>query len=172
VLGAALLLCALLAACGSGSTDSTPPAATGTTVTSSGTPAATSSQTAVTPTIIDLGTPGAVLGTTDACAMSGPPSATLPSNIPIYANAQMTIGSIKGANGVFGLCSPDPVSTIDAFYAAKLPADGWQKVTDNALATARQLIAQQAQTNLIVTILPDSRQDGKTNILIIFTGIS
>jgi hypothetical protein len=171
-LGVAVLLCLTLAACAGASTDSLPPVVTGTAPTGTGTASVTTSQPVTTPTPYDLGTPGAVLGTTDACAVQGPPSASLPSNIPVYANAQMTIGSIKGSNGVFGLCSSDSVTTIDTYYSAQLPARGWQKVTDAPLANARQLTAQQAQTNLIVTILPDSRQDGKTNILIIFSGIS
>ena len=167
---AVLLCCLALVACAGSSTASVPPQLTGTTRASSGTATGISSQTGPTPTPYDQGTPGAVLGTTDACAASGPPSAALPSDIPVYADAQMTIGSINGTKGVFGLCSPDSISTIDAFYATNLPAAGWQGVTDDPLAGARQLTAQQAQTSLIVTILPDTRQDGKTNILIIYSG--
>lgn len=112
-----------------------------------------------------------MLGTTDACAaQTTPPDASPPSTIPLYANAQLTIGSVNGKSGVFGLCSADSVSTIEGYYAAQLPAKGWQHVTDDPLDNARQLTAQQSTTNLIVTILPDTGATGKTNILIIYSG--
>jgi hypothetical protein len=172
VLGAGLALCLGLAACASGSTGITsPPAAgTATSIVSTGTVTTGSTQTSPTATPFEFGTPGAVLGTTDACSTQGTPSATPPSSIPIYASAQMTIGSVNGKSGVFGLCSSDSVSTIDTYYVAQLPADGWQHVTDDTLDNARQLTAQQGSTNLIVTILPDTGQNAKTNILIIYSG--
>jgi hypothetical protein len=173
-LGAGLALCLGLAACGSGRTGTgaaSPPAAgTATSIVSTGTVTTGSTQTSPTATPFEFGTPGAVLGTTDACATQGTPSATPPSSIPIYASAQMTIGSVNGKSGVFGLCSSDSVSTIDAYYAAQLPADGWQHVTNDPLDNARQLTAQQGSTSLIVTILPDTGQNAKTNILIIYSG--
>jgi hypothetical protein len=166
--GAALALCLGLAACASGGDGSLAPTATGgaTSVVSGGTVVPGTSLPTATP--YGAGTPGAVLGTTDACTTQGTPSATPPNSIPIYANAQMTIGSINGSSGVFGLCSSDPVSTIDSYYSAQLPAHGWQNVTDNTLASSRQLTAQQGKTSLIVTILPDT--GGKTNILVIYSG--
>jgi hypothetical protein len=170
-MGAGLALCLGLAACaGTTSPGTVTPPGTGTATAIAGSSTATtgSGQGAPTATPFELGTPGAVLGTTDACSAQGTPSATPPTTIPLYANAQLTIGSINGKSGVFGLCSQDSVSTVDSYYAAQLPAHGWQGVTDDPLDNARQLTAQQAQTNLIVTILPDTA--GKTNILIIYSG--
>lgn len=172
---AGLTLCLALAACAGGTgSASLPPAATGSATGSAtsatGTATTGSGQPQATDTPFAFGTPGAVLGTTDACATQGTPSATPPSTIPIYANAQMTIGSINGKSGVFGLCSSDSVSAIDGYYAAQLPTEGWQHITDDPLDNARQLTAQQGNTSLIVTILPDSGQTKKTNILIIYSG--
>jgi hypothetical protein len=163
-------LCLALAACAGGSSSAASATATpSSTSADTGTPGSQSTPSGPTSTPIDLGTPGAVLGTTDACSAQGKPSASPPSNIPIYANAQLTIGSIEGTSGVFGLCSTDSVDTIDAFYAAQLPASGWQNITNDPLAAARQLTGSQSNTNLIVTILPDT-QPGKTDVLIIYSG--
>ncbi len=116
------------------------------------------------------GTPGGELGTEDVCAAPVNVSATLPSTIPLYPNAQVRVGSTNGASGVFGLCIGDTVQNVDAFYAAQLPAHGWQKVTDYPLETSRQLTASQGGTSLVLTILPDAAIPANVEVIIIYSG--
>jgi hypothetical protein len=137
--------------------------------TGGGTPSGQTGPSNPTPTPFGEGTPNAVLGANDACAQKGTPTASLPSDIPSYPNAQLRIGSVQGKDGVFGLCSSDSVDTVNTYYEAQLPAHGWQKVSDETLSpSSRQLTGNQNATNLIITILPSSV--GQTDILIIYSG--
>jgi hypothetical protein len=165
-------LCLMLVGCSTGTASGTITTPIGgTSVPSDGTPTTEGTPSGPTPTPYDYGTPNAVEGTTDACAQTtAAPTANLPSNIPAYPNAKLSIGSTNGGSGVFGLCASDSVDAVTTFYAAQLPTHGWQKVTNTALETARQLTASQGNINLIVTILPDAAIQGKTEVLIIYSG--
>lgn len=178
-------LCLLLAACSSGSTSTTQTGtATGTAVAGAATTPAGSGTQAPQPTYtpINGGTPGAVLGTGDYCASKPDVSASLPSNIPTYPGAQMLLGQIQGNTGVFALCSGDSVQTVDAFYAAQLPAKNWQQITNTQVTTSEQFTACTGQcgsvtpvpgshaTNLIITIEPDTSNGYQTQIEILYSG--
>lgn len=168
-------LCLALVGCSSGTASgTTATATTGASATAGGsgnTPTAVGQASGPTATPYEFGTPSAIQGTTDACAQAtAAPTASLPSNIPSYPNAQLTIGSTNGGSGVFGLCASDAVDAVASFYAAQLPAHGWQNLTNTVLDTSRQLTASQGGTNLIVTISPDTTLQGKTEVLIIYSG--
>ncbi|HEV2236340.1 MAG TPA: hypothetical protein VGR57_06720 [Ktedonobacterales bacterium] len=169
--GLALLACLFVAACASATTagktfTATPPA----TVAASGTPRATDTPGGPTATPYLSGTPGGQLGTTDACAANATPTASLPHNIPLYPNGDLSIGSVNGDKGVFGFCTADSIAAVDAYYQQQLPAAGWQNVRDNTLDTSHQIVAGQGALNLIITISPDSAVPGKTAVLIIYSG--
>jgi hypothetical protein len=168
----ALLVSLALASCGSGAgaRGSSPTATTGSGGTTPATGAPSPAPSGPTATPFDSGTPGAVLGSSDACASTDTPSASLPATIPAYPGAQLRIGAVNGSRGVFGLCTSDSVAAVDSFYAAQLPTHGWQKVTDTSLDPSRQLLASQGATDLIITISPDSTNPGKTAVLIIYSG--
>lgn len=167
-------LCLMLVGCSAGADSGTTSALTGGTSTpsaSSGTPTLEGTPSGPTPTPFGNGTPSAVEGTTDACAQTtAAPTANLPSSIPPYPNANLSIGSTNGGSGVFGLCASDSVDAVTNYYAAQLPAHGWQKLTNTALDTSRQLTASQSNINLIITISPDPSIKGKTEVLIIYSG--
>ncbi|HEY7983613.1 MAG TPA: hypothetical protein VID73_05560 [Ktedonobacterales bacterium] len=166
--GVALLACLLLAACASSTTTSgTIPTAT---VAASGTPRATDTPGGPTSTPYLSGTPGGQLGTTDACAANATPTASLPHNIPLYPNGDLSIGSVNGDKGVFGFCTADSISAVDTYYQQQLPAAGWQNVHDSALDTSHQILASQGAVNVIITISPDTAVAGKTAVLIIYSG--
>jgi hypothetical protein len=170
---AGICLCLALAGCAGGGTGASAPTATaGGSGGAGGTPAISqATQAGPTATPFGFGTPSAVQGTTDACAQTtAAPTASLPGDIPAYPGAQVRIGSINGSSGVFGLCASDSVDTVDSYYAAHLPPQGWQQVTNNMLQSSRQLTASQGKTNLIVTISPDTALPGKTEVLIIYSG--
>lgn len=161
-------LCLLLAACASGGADGggTPTATTGTSPTSIA--AATPSGPTATPYLI--GTPGTDLGAADACTQTGTPTANLPDTIPAYPGADLRVGQVNGSNGVFGLCTTDSVDAVDTFYAAQLPAHGWQQVTNATLQTSRQLTGKNGAASLVLTISPDGNIAGKSQILVIYSG--
>lgn len=166
-------LCAALAACGSGSGTGSvaSPTASASGGTGGGTSTPVATQPGPTDTPFDFGTPSAIQGATDACAQTtATPSASLPNTIPAYPGAQVSIGSVNGANGVFGLCATDTVSAVDSYYVSQLTAHGWQKLTNTTLQSSQQLTASQSNTNLIITISPDTALPGKTEVLIIYSG--
>lgn len=178
-------LCLLLAACSSAAT-STGQVATNTATVGG---AATTAPTGVgtqepipTVTPIDSGTPGATLGSGDYCASQPNVSAALPSNIPTYPGAQMYLGQSQGSTGVFALCSGDSVQAANTFYAAKLPANNWQHITDTQISTSEQFTACSGScdsatpapgthaTNLVITIEPDTSAGFQTQIVILYSG--
>jgi hypothetical protein len=166
-LAAGAWLCLVLVACSSGGAAATP--------TSTGTggatpPASQATSSGPTATPFGNGTPGGELGAADVCSATGNVSASLPSTIPIYPNAQMRVGSVNGSSGVFGLCIADTVQNVDAYYAVQLPNHGWQKVTDYTLDTSRQITASQTNTSLVLTILPDAAIPADVEVIIILSG--
>jgi hypothetical protein len=171
-LAAIAWLCLALAACSTGDNGATPTATTGSgaTVAAGTTTASPTTQSGPTSTPFGNGTPGAQLGTTDVCSEPANSPSNLPSTIPAYPGAQIRVGSLNGNSGVFGLCIADTVQNVDTFYAAQLPTHGWQKVTDEALGTSRQLTASQGSTNLVLTISPDAAIPGDSQAIIIYSG--
>lgn len=172
---AGIWLCLAIVGCAGGTAGGTPPTATtgaSASATAGGaTPTPVTTSSGPTPTPFGFGTPSAIQGTTDACAQTtATPTASLPSNIPAYPNAQLSIGSTNSGSGVFGLCASDTVDAVTGFYSTQLPAHGWQNLTNTTLQASRQLTANQGSTNLIITISPDTSIQGKTEVLIIYSG--
>ncbi len=168
-MGLALLIC-LFAACSSSTAGTTPGSTPSPTLTAGGTPRPTETPGGPTATPYLSGTPGGQLGTTDACAATDTPSASLPNGIPLYPNGELRIGSVDGDKGVFGLCTADTITSVDTYYQQQLPAAGWQNVRDTALDTSRQIVADHGTRNVVITISPDSAQAGMTAVLIIYSG--
>jgi hypothetical protein len=171
---AALLMAALLllAACAGGSSARTGPTATpggasapASTTTPPGQTAATADPTAFT-------TPGAAQGTAGLCAQPSSVSAQPPASIPAYPGATLRIGQSQNGAGLFGYCSSAGVSSVTIYYSEKLPAAGWQNVTDTAIDTTQQFTAYKGSSaQVIVTILPDSQIAGMTDIIIATSGL-
>lgn len=171
-LAAGVALCLLLAACSSGGTGGTAPTATTGTAATGVTPTDSTGAGNPTTTPFGNGTPSAALGASDVCVTTPTGTlASLPSTIPAYPGAQIRIGETSGGQGVFGLCSGDSVSAVTSYYAQKLPLAGWQQVTSTAIATSQLFTASIGQANLNITISPDSAEQGKTQIYIIYSGI-
>jgi hypothetical protein len=168
--GLMVLVCLLVAACSSSGTGGISSTTQSPTAATAGPPHATDTPGGPTATPYLSGTPGGQLGTTDACDASATPTASLPHSIPLYPNGTLHIGSVNGDRGVFGFCTGDPVSAVDAYYQQQLPGAGWQNVRENALDPSRQILAAQGNLSLIITISPDSAQTGKTAVLIIYSG--
>lgn len=177
-------LCLLLAACSGGSSPTTQATMSATTSGAATTVTTGNATQGAVPTFtpIDEGTPGAQLGSGDYCASQPNVSAALPGNIPTYPGAQMLLGQTQGSTGVFALCTSDSVQTVDAFYAAQLPANNWQQITNTQVTSSQQLTACSGAcdaatpppgahvTNLIITIEPDTSGGFQTQVVILYSG--
>jgi hypothetical protein len=169
----ALLLLALLllAACSGGSSGQTTggvgslgSGAPAGTATSAGSPAATD-------TPVELTTPGAPVGFAGLCAQKPSVSAQLPAAVPAYPGAQIHLGQSANGSGLFGFCTNDGVAAVDSYYAAQLPAAGWQHVSNSTIDATQQLMADKGNAHVIVTILPDSQVSGATDLIITTSGL-
>lgn len=172
LLVASLLIGALLllAACASSSS-----AHSGATATAGGSSTASatapSGQTTATADPTTFTTPGAAQGTAGLCAQPVSVSAQPPASIPAYPDAILRIGQSQNGAGLFGYCSSAGVSSITTYYSEKLPAAGWQNVTDTAIDTTQQFTAYKGSGQLIVTILPDSQVASMTDIIVSTAGM-
>jgi hypothetical protein len=155
------VLALLLAACAGGASAAKSPTTTPATASGSQTPTAPS-QTPVT-----ISTPGAPVGVAGLCALPVSVSAKPSSDIPIYPNAQLHVGSEQNGNGLFGYCSTATVADVANFYAAKIPANGWQNLSDTTIGGTDQLMASKGSATLVVTVLADSQVTGSTDIIIV-----
>lgn len=124
-----------------------------------------------TPTSFAVTTPGAQQGTAEFCAASANVSAQLPASIPAYPSAQLRLGQSAGGSGIFGLCSGGSVAVVVQFYAAQLPANGWQQVTTTTNAGVQQVQATKGSAHVVITVEPDAQISGTTEIIIITTGM-
>ncbi len=165
-------LALLLAACDSQSSgaSATPPAAPTSTSALSGGPgptvAASPSAQATT-----TGATGQV-GFASVCSQPASVTAQLPANIPAYPGARLQISQAQGGFGLYGLCSGDGRAAIAAFYAAQLPAKGWQQLKQNPLSdTAIQITAAQGNAHVILTVADDAQAAGVVDIIIQTTGL-
>jgi hypothetical protein len=165
-------LALLLAACDSqsGGASATPPAAPTSTSALSGGPgptvAASPSAQATT-----TGATGQV-GFASVCSQPASVTAQLPANIPAYPGARLQISQAQGGFGLYGLCSGDGRAAIAAFYAAQLPAKGWQQLKQNPLSdTAIQITAAQGNAHVILTVADDAQAAGVVDIIIQTTGL-
>jgi hypothetical protein len=112
------------------------------------------------------------VGLDSVCAQSVSVTAQLPTSIPAYPGARLQIGQAQGGSGLYGLCSGDRRAAIAAFYAAQLPAKGWQQLTQNPLSdTAVQMIATRGSAHIILTIEDDAQIAGSVDIIIVATGL-
>lgn len=157
----------LLAGCQSGSSTG----GTGTPAANATTPVGTAVTGTVTiigpaPTITPIGGPGGQIGSSQFC--SQPPSATspLPASIPANPNAHLQLSTVDGNNGIYGLCTTDSVSTSLQFYTAQLPAKGWQQLQQSANDPAVQLTATHGSAHVTITMYPDARIAGETDIIV------
>ena len=161
-----------LAACDSrtsGAARSTLPASAGATTSAAqttGTEAPT-----VTPTTGAVTTPGAQQGTAEFCAAPANVSAQLPASVTAYPSAQFRLGQSAGGSGIYGLCTGDSTDAVARFYAAQLPAKGWQQVTTNTNAGVRQVQAAKGSAHVVITAEPDAQLSGTTEIIILTSGL-
>lgn len=178
----ALWLCALLltlallllAACDSqsGGASTTPPGGAAPTSTSalSGGPGST---VAASPSA-QATTTGATgqVGFNSVCSQPASVTAQLPASIPTYPAARLQISQAQGGNALYGLCSGDGRAAIAAFYAAQLPAKGWQQLKQDPLGdTFIQITATRGSAHLILTVADDAQAAGVVDIIIQTTGL-
>jgi hypothetical protein len=167
-----IALALLLAACDSpsGGVSATPPVTSTSTSTLTGgpgpTPAASPSAQPTT-----TGASGQV-GFASVCSQPASVTSQLPASIPAFPGARLQIGQAQGGNGLYGLCSSDGRAAIAAFYAARLPANGWQQLKQNPLSdTAIQITATRGNAHLILTVADDAQAAGVVDIIIQTTGL-
>lgn len=170
---AALLMAALLllAACAGGSSARTGPTATPGGASSTAGMTTPAGQTAATADPTAFTTPGAAQGTAGLCAQPSSVSAQPPASIPAYPGATLRIGQSQNGAGLFGFCSSATVAGVASFYAAQLPAAGWQNVSHNSIDTTEQFTASKGTGQVILTILPDSQVASMTDIIIATSGL-
>lgn len=170
----ALLLLAvlLLAACASSTSSGQTTGGVGSlgSVTPAGPPTSAGPPTA-TDTPVELSTPGAPVGIAGLCAQQSSVSAQLPAAVPAYPRAQIRLGRNENGSGLFGFCTNDSVAAVDSFYAAQLPAAGWQHISNTTTDATQQLMADKGNAHVIVTILPDSQVAGATDLIITTSGL-
>ena len=165
-------LALLLAACDSqsGGASATPPAAPTSTSAQIGGPGPTASA-SPSAQATTTGASGQV-GFASVCSQPASVTAQLPASIPAYPGARLQISQARDGFGLYGLCSGDSRAAIAAFYAAQLPAKGWQQLKQNPLSdTAIQITATQANAHLILTVADDAQATGVVDIIIQTTGL-
>lgn len=161
-----------LAACGSGDTSSasvkpTVQVAVETaTATVSGTPAPT-------PTPLPGG--AAQAGVQDICSPSSPLPVTtsVPAELPPYPTGHLQLATKIGSDSAeFGYCTPDSVNAVAMFYTQGLPGKGWQGLqTFNNLSTVNIIGTRGSNESVTITIAPDVKMPGNTDLLIIVKGL-
>jgi hypothetical protein len=161
-----------LAACGSGDTSSAP------------TPTVPAGQATATLSVV-TGTPGpsptplpggaAQAGVQDICSPSSPLPVTtsVPAEIPAYANGKLQLATQIGSDSAeFGYCTRDTVSAVAAFYTQGLAGKGWQNIqTFDNLSTVNIIGTRGDSENVTITIAPDVKLPGNTDLLIIVKGL-
>lgn len=168
VLCAALLALAACDAGAAGSSASTQPA--GAQSTALATQARGAEAPTVTPTTAAVTTPGAQQGTAEFCAASPNVSAQPPAGVPSYPGARLQLGQDADGSGIYGLCTGDSVSAVAQFYAAQLPAKGWQHIATSTNADVQQVQATKGSAHMVITIEPDSQLSGTTDVIILTSG--
>lgn len=154
------VLALLLAACDSGGGSTAAHTPTATTTSAAGSP--TSNATPET-----ISTPGAPVGIAGLCALSPSVSAQLPSDIPPYPGAQLRVGSNQNGSGLYGLCTTASVATVNSFYVAKIPENGWKNMSSTSIGGTDQIAATKGTTTLTITILTDGQVSSDTDIIIV-----
>lgn len=112
------------------------------------------------------------VGFNSVCSQPASVTAQLPASIPAYPGARLQISQAQGGNALYGLCSSDGRAAIAAFYAAQLPAKGWQQLTQNPLGdTFIQITATRGSAHLILTVADDAQAAGVVDIIIQTSGL-
>lgn len=132
---------------------------------------ATATALAQTPTVTPKPGTGGQQGLAEFCSQPPSVAAQLPASIPPYPNAQLRVSQTSGGNGLYGQCTSDSVSAVASYYAAQLPAKGWQQVQSSTIQNVQQLTASQGKAQLILTIEPDAQLSGTTQIILLTSGL-
>lgn len=92
-------------------------------------------------------------------------------NIPIYPGSTLHFSQANGSNAFYGFCTADSTSSVQNFYAQKLPTSGWTGLQTSTIAAVVQIAAEQCASQdapkIIVTIAPDATGTTTTSISIV-----
>jgi hypothetical protein len=158
---------ATLAACGEAGASATQPTPISTGISApSATPTAGGPPT---PTLTPL--PGAanLAGATDICTAPISVATALLPEIPAY-DGQLRLAQASNGNAEYGYCVSATVDAVTAFYAAQLPAKGWQNIQTFTNSASRNIIATRGSEHLTITVSPDVVQTSNADLLIIVNG--
>ncbi|HEU0026659.1 MAG TPA: hypothetical protein VFQ25_06040 [Ktedonobacterales bacterium] len=161
-----------LVACSSGDTSS---AATPTATTAGQATATLSVSGTPSPSPTPLPGGAAQAGVQDICSPSSPLPVTtsVPAEIPAYANGRLQLATQIGSDSAeFGYCTSDTVSAVATFYTQGLSGKGWQNIqTFDNLSTVNIIGTRGDSENVTITIAPDAKLAGNTDLLIIVKGL-